>query len=149
MNHSLCSLCPAPLPPRMGQMRLGVAMATPPALQYSPAQFLPWGTSRRFHLAGCCFPGREREEAGKGRETEADRQTSSGTNKWKLRCGEGTENLTEKQATRGRQTDNHDAEEVPRCCLSPWRQFLNYPNLPGAARSLTQARPRACTCSPR
>lgn len=69
------------------------------------------------HLAGCCFLGREGEEAGKERET--DTQTSLGTNKWNLRHGEGVENLTEKQATRGRQTDSRDAEEVPRCRLSP------------------------------
>lgn len=65
-----------------------VAMATPPALKHSLAQFLPWGPEGLFHLAGCCLLGRregrlegERKREKELREEQVEIETGRGRNK--------------------------------------------------------------------
>ena len=100
-----------------------VAMATLPVLKYSPAQFLPWGTS------GAVSPGwvlsfrEEGDKAGKVREREREDERmrereelreEQVENKTQGEEGEA-EKLTEKWTARGRQTDCR--LEVPRRSL--------------------------------
>lgn len=79
-----------------------VAMATLPVLKHSPAQFLPWGTSRAVS-PGSVLPSREA-----GREEEREREREEREEKrerWKCETRRGRREPDRETTDHQRETD--------------------------------------------